>query len=380
VDGLTHRKTLTVNAILKRRYGTCKAGKYGMKTNQIFLIALVATLSAAAQGQAQNSGSMAFKNLDKAGNIIGMVITDSRNQRVGKVKDLAVDMQGGSVAEVLVDTGGFLTSKQRIIAVPPQSLNFANSGQGLRLSADIDTFDNAPEFGISSWDLSTASSSVMDVYRRFHVQPNSNLGELAPASKIVGQVAENEWTQRMGKVQDLVVDLPSGQMPVVIIASSGFLGIKGPLTAVPPQAFLYDAEYNILILDTTKKALRNAPHFKANEWRYGVNNSLSPSAIQDGLLVLRSLNTNSSDTSEADTQGDNVITLEIEHKILAADGLSMDARHVLVTTLNGRVTLRGIADTEKEKQQLSAIAASVVPIDRVDNRIEVKVFAVATAL
>jgi hypothetical protein len=264
-----------------------------------------------------------------------------------------------------------------------------DSHEELRMNADIDTFDNAPEFDISTWRLSTASSSVADVYLRFHAQLHPHMGYLERADKIMGLTARNEWNQRMGKVKDLMVDLPGGQIPEVIIASTGFFGIKDELTAVPPQAFLYNPDYNALLLDTTKKALRNAPHFKPDDWRYGVNNFLSPSAVYDTFQVLHSLTNDGTDNavpdtiianraSDGDTQGDITITLAIEHKILVTDGLSMDARHVQVITQKGRVTLRGMADSEKEKQQMGAIAASVVPADHVDNQIEVKLFAVAT--
>jgi sporulation protein YlmC with PRC-barrel domain len=361
-----------------------------MKMNRTLLVAVVTTLSGLLQLTAQQSGAMAFNNLEKAGKIIGMVITDSRNQPVGKVNNLAVDLQEGRIAEVLVNTGGFLTAKQRIIAVPPESFMLTHSNEKLRLNADIDTFDNAPAFDISTWDLSTTSSSVADVYHRFHAQPYPHMGRLEPAGKIMDLTARNAACQRMGKVEDLMVSLPSGRIPEVIIASTGFFGIKkNELTAVPPQVFLYDPDYNALLLDTTKKALRHAPHFKPGDWRYGVNNFLSPSAVDDAFPVLRSLNAEGTDNAapdtviasragDGDTEGDTAITIQIEHKILVTDGLSMDARHVQVITQKGRVTLRGVADSEKEKLQLGGIAASVVPADHVDNRIEVKIFAVAT--
>jgi len=358
-----------------------------MKMNRTLLVALVTTLSVTLQSVAQQSGAAAFNKLEKAANIIGMVITDSQNQHVGKVNDLAIDLQAGRVAEVLVDTSGFLTSKPRIVAVPPQFFALADSSGELRMNGDMDAFNNAPEFDISTWKQSTTSSSVADVYLRFHAQPYPQMGYLERAGKIMGLTAWNEWTQRMGKVEDFVVDLPSGRIPVVLIASTGFFGIgikKGELTAVPPQAFLYDPDYNTLLLDTTKKALRNAPHFKPGDWRTAVNNSNSfnLSSVYNTFQVLRSLNaadtdnTNANRVNDSDTQGDAVITLQIEHKIQVADGLSDHARHVLVSTLKGRVTLRGIADSEKEKQQLGAIAASVVPANQVDNRIEVKLLAI----
>jgi sporulation protein YlmC with PRC-barrel domain len=342
-----------------------------MKKNRTLLVAMVATVSVALQSTAQESGTVAPNHFEKAGNLIGRVITDSRNQHAGRVSELAIDWQAGRIAEVLVDTGGFLTSKQRIVAVPPESFTLTDASAELSMNADIDAFDNAPEFVISMWKETTGSSSVGDVYKRFHVQPHAPPGHLARASKIMGLNIRNKQTQHLGKVEDLVVALPGGGIPAVIIAGSGFLGIKGELTAVPPTAFLFEPDNDALILNSTREALKNAPHFKPGEWRTGVINSINLSAIDDSLKIANRAN-------DSGLQSDVAITLEIEHKILATDGLSMDARHVVVNTRMARVTLRGIADSAREKHQIGDIAASVVPADHVDNQIEVRVFAVVT--
>ena len=83
--------------------------------------------------------------------------------------------------------------------------------------------------------------------------------------------------------------------------------------------------------------------------------------------------------TNAETQADAAITLEIARKILSAEGLSIDALHVQVSTSNGRVTLTGMVDSEKEKQQVGDIAASVVPADHVDNRIVIRIYSIAVS-
>jgi len=99
---------------------------------------------------AQPTAPETFNHLEKAGDVIGMMITDSTKQEVGKVTELAIDWQAARVAEVLVDTGGYLTTHQRIAAVPPEVLNFDESGKQLRLKADVDDFDNAPECDLAT--------------------------------------------------------------------------------------------------------------------------------------------------------------------------------------------------------------------------------------
>jgi hypothetical protein len=324
-----------------------------MKMNGILWATLSATLLVTLPSGAQR--------LEKAEKIVGLTVTDSRNQHVGKVRELAVDMQAGRIAEVLVDTGGFLTSNHRVVAVPPELFSFADFNGELLLNADLDAFDGAPIFDMSTWADSTRSAGVIDAYKRFHVQPYRGLSHLEQAGRIIGLAVRNPRNQHLGTIETLVVSLPGGQIPDVMIGSPTFLGLKDEWTAVPPQAFLFDIGQNALILETTGEAFKNAPHFKASDWKEAVNGSLNASAGQDTEV----------------SASDAAVTLDIERKIQSVEGLSIDVREVRVVTRQGRVTLYGTADSEKEKQQLGAIAASVVPADHVDNKIEVKLYAFA---
>ena len=165
-----------------------------MKAIRNLLVALVTTLSVTLHLTAQPSGTAAFNSLEKAGKIIGMIITDSRDQHVGRVNDLAIDWQAERVAEVLVDTGGYLTTHRRIVAVPPECFTLADSSSELHMNADLEAFDNAPEFNNSIWMDSPDSSSVTDVYKRFHVQPYPHISKLERAGRIIGLVAGNQRT------------------------------------------------------------------------------------------------------------------------------------------------------------------------------------------
>lgn len=357
--------------------------------NRTFWVSLATSFSITLRLTAQPSGTVASSHLEKAGNIMGMAITDSGHQHVGSVSELAIDMQAGRVAEVLIDTGGTPASedRSRIVAVPPESLAFADSGGELRLNANVRALNKAPAFDVDAWEKSTDGANVAAVYRYFHAPLYSGVGRLARFGNIIGLTAYNHRTQRLGKVDDFVVDLPDGRIPDVIFASKGLFGGKEVLTAVPPQLFIFSPDYDTLLLDTTKKALRNTPHFKPGDWRSGIQASLNPSTVDDTFKVLHSLiaegdadtaadNTVTNKDQEAD---DSLITLTIQDKITATRGLSEDARHVQVTIQNGRVTLNGVADTKKEKEQLGAIAASVVGAGHVDNQIRVKVFALTGA-
>jgi sporulation protein YlmC with PRC-barrel domain len=380
-----------------------------MKTNRNTLIAIALTTSLALPLAAQQTslnanssddhdpartaaaGAVAFNDLQKADKIIGMDVVDIQNRKLGKVKDLAVELQSGRIAEVIVGTGGFVGLDEKMIAVPPGSFAFADSGRQLRL-ADAETFRTAPFFKMWQWKKDPGAASVMDVYQRFHAASYGNVGALERAGKLIGLTAKNQQLEHLGKVDTLVVDVCAGRVAEVILASGGFLGIKDELSAVPPQAFRFNPDNEMLTLDTTKETLNNAPHFKPDDWRSSVNNSANLAGVYHAYKVppyfTPGTTTQNVPSREAltaansgDAQSDSAITVRIRQLIQAADGLSANARsNVQAATQAGRVTLKGTVDSEKEKRQVGDLAATVVPSDHVDNQIEVKEIAGATSL
>jgi predicted regulator of Ras-like GTPase activity (Roadblock/LC7/MglB family) len=266
-----------------------------------------------------------------------------------------------------------------MIAVPPQALTFANSDKELRL-ADADAFRTAPVFNRSRWEESTSSANMAEVYQRFHATAYNDTGVLERASKIMGKTARNAQHQDLGKVETLVVDLSSGRVAEVIVATGGFLGIKDELSAVPPQAFRYDPDKGNLTLDTTRDAMKNAPHFKPGDWKNSVSDEVSLSAVYKAYNVPAYFGPGSSDTTMQNSvpinggvaQSDAAITDRIQGLIQRTEGLSANARAVVITTKDGRVTLQGTVDSEKEKNQLGELAANVVSADHVNNQIQVK--------
>ncbi len=86
------------------------------------------------------------------------------------------------------------------------------------------------------------------------------------ASKLMGTPVKNLQDEKLGKVENLLVDLSSGRIVAVVISSGGFIGMDNELSAVPPTALRFTASRDGLQLDTSKAMLSSAPHFNANQW------------------------------------------------------------------------------------------------------------------
>ena len=77
---------------------------------------------------------------------------------------------------------------------------------------------------------------------------------------------KNNQDEKLGKVEDLAVDVESGRVVEVILSTGGFLGIGDTLTAVPPGALHHDVAQKVLHLDADKAKLQGAPKFDNSKW------------------------------------------------------------------------------------------------------------------
>ncbi|MGN6553693.1 MAG: PRC-barrel domain-containing protein [Verrucomicrobiota bacterium] len=93
-------------------------------------------------------------------------------------------------------------------------------------------------------------------------------------NKITGREVRNNDNQRLGKVEDLVVDLESGRILYTVVSVGGFLGIGDRQIAVPPSAVTEKGKQ--LRLDADKDKLMDAPQFSQNE---DVKTQLTPQFV-----------------------------------------------------------------------------------------------------
>ena len=210
----------------------------------------------------------------------------------------------------------------------------------------------------------------------------------AKASDLIGNQVKNFQGEKVGKVDNLMVDLATGRVVAVIISSGGFLGLGDELSAVPPAALQFDTKGDALVLDISKEDLSNAPHFKPDRWpdfgqtNYTTNGAHRVESHSQTNFVSGADNTarnvrDRDDRSvtpldQSNSATDTQITARIRKEIMAAKDLSVNAHNVKIITRDGRVTLRGPVESSEEKGAIQEIAQRVASSGNVDNQIEVK--------
>lgn len=86
------------------------------------------------------------------------------------------------------------------------------------------------------------------------------------ASDVIGMKVESTEGKNLGKIKDLVLDPAEGDVQYAVLDFGGFLGIKDKYFIVPWQAITFTPNGKKIVLDVSKRDLKNAPGFDKNHW------------------------------------------------------------------------------------------------------------------
>jgi surface antigen len=70
----------------------------------------------------------------------------------------------------------------------------------------------------------------------------------------------------LGKVTELMIDLPTGRVAYAVLSFGGILRMGNKLFAVPWNALTLDEDEKRFILNVDKARLENAPGFDKDNW------------------------------------------------------------------------------------------------------------------
>lgn len=89
-------------------------------------------------------------------------------------------------------------------------------------------------------------------------------------SDLRGMKVQNQQGEDLGKIEDLVIDVQTGQIKYAALSFGTTLGMGGKLFAVPWRSFRLEHnvanDKNLLVLNVSKEALQSAPGFDKSHW------------------------------------------------------------------------------------------------------------------
>jgi sporulation protein YlmC with PRC-barrel domain len=92
------------------------------------------------------------------------------------------------------------------------------------------------------------------------------VGRVIRVSKLLDCNVKNTRGEKIGEVEDLIIDKDEGMVGYAICSFGGFLGIGEKLFAVPFSNVQRTSDESNVVLDVSKEQLEKAPNFGADAW------------------------------------------------------------------------------------------------------------------
>lgn len=86
------------------------------------------------------------------------------------------------------------------------------------------------------------------------------------ASTIIGDEVENTSGERLGKIEELMIDVEQGRIAYAVLSFGGFMGVGDKLFAIPWSALRVNTQEHKFVLEADKNTLEAAPGFDKDNW------------------------------------------------------------------------------------------------------------------
>jgi sporulation protein YlmC with PRC-barrel domain len=94
-------------------------------------------------------------------------------------------------------------------------------------------------------------------------------GHLIAAKQVQGTTVYNTGLEKLGSVEDVMIDKATGRIAYAILSFGGFLGIGDRYYPLPWEKLTYNTEVGGYVVDIDREVLEGAPSYTDNataEW------------------------------------------------------------------------------------------------------------------
>lgn len=99
-----------------------------------------------------------------------------------------------------------------------------------------------------------------------HTDSSTPTRKVMSAASLASDSVRNKSGDKIGSIEEIMIDLPSGRVAYAVLSFGGFLGIGNKLFAIPWEALTLDEDNKCFILDANKSTLESAPGFDKERW------------------------------------------------------------------------------------------------------------------
>lgn len=97
--------------------------------------------------------------------------------------------------------------------------------------------------------------------------PSDTSGRPIAADEVEGTNVYDRAGEKLGTVEDLMLDKIGGKVCYAILSFGGFLGMATTQYPLPWEKLTYDTKMGGFVVDVTKESLQNAPTYTEGTWQ-----------------------------------------------------------------------------------------------------------------
>lgn len=120
--------------------------------------------------------------------------------------------------------------------------------------------------GLNAQDVREQDVNAYDSTTYWTVKDNGPGPRVMAASTLEGDNVYNPAGEKLGDIDEIMIDVPTGRVAYAVLSVGGFLGIGDKLLAIPWRALRLDPQNKRFILDVSKERLNEARGFDKDQW------------------------------------------------------------------------------------------------------------------
>ncbi|MEW4563469.1 PRC-barrel domain-containing protein [Bremerella sp. JC770] len=241
----------------------------------------------------------------RASQLQGMAIQNEAGKDLGNVRDIVIDTDRGQVKYMAVSYGGFLGLGSKLFAVPFQAFELRPATEDndsvLLLNLNEDMLRKAPGFDADNWPNMASPQFAqaidkhyadrdggvnvkvgpidvdvnLDRNNRRDAERQANPMAVHRADTLIGMAVVNDANEKLGSINDLMVDMSNGDVRYAALSVGGLAGIGDNLHAVAWKNFRvkHNAQDDTqqLVLRANPETLKKAKGFDQDQWPQQAN-------------------------------------------------------------------------------------------------------------
>jgi len=86
------------------------------------------------------------------------------------------------------------------------------------------------------------------------------------ATTLTGDKVRNTAGEKLGHLEEIVIDLDNGRVAYGVLASGGFMGLGDRFFAIPWDLMAVDTDNKEVVVDISREVLEKAPGFDKDNW------------------------------------------------------------------------------------------------------------------